>query len=93
MKVLLLAPKGFEIFEFSALFDVLAWANNFGCNTKVVTCGFKKQVPSAFGALLTVDTIVSDINLDEYNALAITGGFEEDGYYEDFYSDSFLGKR
>ena len=73
MKILLLAPKGFEILEFSALFDVLAWANNFGYNTKVITCGFQKQVSSAFGLLLTVDTLVDDINLDDYDALAITG--------------------
>jgi len=52
MKILLLAPRGFEILEFSALFDVLAWANDFGYNTKVVTCGFEKQIPSAFGVLL-----------------------------------------
>jgi len=84
MKILLLLPKGFELLEFSALFDVLAWAD-----IKVVTCGLKKQVPSAFGVLLTVDAIVDDIHLDEYDALAIPGGFEEDGYYEDAYSDRF----
>jgi len=28
--------------------------------------------------------------LNEYDALAITGGFEEDGYYEDAYSDSYI---
>jgi len=90
MKILLLAPKGFEFLEFSTLFDVLAWANDLGCNTEVVTCGLKKQIPSAFGAVLTVNTLVDDINLDEYDALAITGGFREYGYYEDVYSDSFL---
>jgi len=91
VKILLLAPKGFEILEFSALFDVFGWADrDFGYNTKVVTCGLKKQVPSAFGALFTVDALLDDINSDEYDALAITGGFKEDGYYEDVYSNSFL---
>jgi len=90
MKILLLAPKGFEILEFSALFDVLAWANNLGCDIKVETCGFKKQVPSAFGVSITVDVLLGDINLDDYDALAITGGFEEDGYYEDVYNENFL---
>jgi len=91
VKTLLLVPKGFEILEFSALFDVLAWADKeFGYGTEVVTCGFQKQVISTFGASLTVDTIISDINPDEYNALAIPGGFEEYGFYEDVYSSSFL---
>lgn len=90
MKTLLLAPKGFEIFEFSALFDVLAWADDLGYDTKVVTCGCEKQVLSSFGVLLTVDRIVDGINVDEYDALAIPGGFEEYGFYEDGYSSSFL---
>ena len=91
MKVLLMVPKGFEILEFSALFDVLAWADKeFGYNTEVVTCGFQKQVTGTFGVSLTVDAMIGDINLDEYDALAIPGGFEEYGFYEDVYSGSFL---
>jgi len=91
MKILLLVPKGFEIYEFSALFDVLSWADKeFGYDTEVITCGFQKQVTSTFGVSLTVDTIISDINLDEYNALAVPGGFEEYGFYEDVYSSSFI---
>ena len=91
MKILLLAPKGFEILEFSALFDVLAWADQeFGYDTKVVTCGCQKQVTSTFGVSVTVDTLIGDIDSDEYDALAIPGGFEEYGFYEDVYSSSFL---
>ena len=91
MKVLLFVPKGFEIYEFSALFDVLSWADKeFGYNTEVVTCGFQKQVKSTFGVPLTVDAVIDDIDLDEYDALAVPGGFEEYGFYEDVYSSSFL---
>ena len=90
MKILLFVPKGFEIYEFSALFDVLSWAKDYGCDTEVVTCGFQKQVTSTFGVSITVDTVIGDIDLDEYAALAIPGGFEEYGFYEDVYSNSFL---
>ena len=91
MKILLLVPKGFEVLEFSALFDVLAWADKeFGYNTQVVTCGFEKQVLSSFGVLVTVDTLAEGLNTDEYDALAIPGGFEEYGFYEDVYSAGFL---
>ena len=91
MKVLLMVPKGFEILELSALYDVLAWSDKeFGFDTQVVTCGFQKQVASTFGVPLTVDAIVDEVDLDEYDALAVPGGFEEYGFYEDVYSSSFL---
>ena len=91
MKILLLVPKGFEILEFSALFDVLALADReFGYNTEVVTCAFKKQVKSTFGISITVDAIINEINVNEYDALAVPGGYEEYGYYEDAYNSSFL---
>jgi 4-methyl-5(b-hydroxyethyl)-thiazole monophosphate biosynthesis len=91
MKILLFVPKGFEIYEFSALFDILSWADKeFGYNTKVVTCGFNKQVISAFGVKITVDSILDEINSLDYDALAIPGGFEEYGFYDDVYNKTFL---
>ena len=91
MKVLLMVPKGFEILEFSALFDVLAWAGKeSGYNVQVVTCGLQKQVTSTFGVPLTVDVVIDEIDLNEYDALAIPGGFEEYGFYEDAYNSRFL---
>jgi 4-methyl-5(b-hydroxyethyl)-thiazole monophosphate biosynthesis len=90
MKILLFVPQGFEVLEFSALYDVLSWAEDLDLETKVVTCGLKKQVIGAFGLILTVDMIIDDINLEDYYALAIPGGFEEYGYYEDVYNSNFL---
>jgi len=91
MKILLLVPKGFELLEFSALFDVLAWAEDLGYGTKVITCGFQKQVIGTFGVSLSVDMLIDDINSADFDALAIPGGFEEYGYYEDVYNSRFLG--
>lgn len=33
---------------------------------------------------------ISEVNIDEFDALAIPGGFEEAGFYEDAYSEEFL---
>ncbi|MFP3380903.1 DJ-1/PfpI family protein, partial [Bacillus sp. SIMBA_069] len=33
---------------------------------------------------------VSELNVDAFDALAIPGGFEEAGFYEDAYSEPFL---
>ncbi|EGW38791.1 DJ-1/PfpI family protein [Desulfosporosinus sp. OT] len=91
MKTLLLLAKGFETMEFSVFVDVLGWArNDYGCDVQVETCGFKKEVTSTFNIPILVDRTIDDINVDEYDALAIPGGFEEFGFYEEAYDEKFL---
>ena len=91
MKTLLLLAKGFETMEFSVFVDVLGWArNDFGCDVPVDTCGFQKEVVSTFHIPVTVDKTIDEINVSEYDALAIPGGFEEYGFYEDAYEERFL---
>jgi 4-methyl-5(b-hydroxyethyl)-thiazole monophosphate biosynthesis len=91
MKVLLFIAKGFEIMEFSPFVDILGWArNDFGHDIQVVTCGFSRQVISTFHIPVIADIIIDDIQVDDYAALLIPGGFEEYGFYEDSYSEDFL---
>lgn len=91
MKVLLLLAKGFETMEFSVFIDIFGWAGNgFGCNITVETCGFTKQVISTFHVPVTVDKIIQEIRTEDYDALAIPGGFEEFGFYEEAYNEKFL---
>ncbi len=91
MKVLLLLAKGFETMEFSAFIDILGWArNDFGIDISVVTCGFTKTVVSTFHVPVIVDKTIDEISVSDYDALAIPGGFEEFGFYEEAYDDKFL---
>jgi len=91
MKVLLLCCKGFETMEFAPFVDVMGWArNDYHYDVEVITCGFSKTVVSTFGIPVTVDQLVEEINAEEYDALAIPGGFEEFGFYEEAYSDRCL---
>lgn len=91
MKLLVLLAKGFETIEFSAFIDVMGWARtDFDCKVDVVTCGLDRIVVSSFNIPVLVDKIIDEIFIDEYDALAIPGGFEEFGFYEDAYSLSFL---
>jgi 4-methyl-5(b-hydroxyethyl)-thiazole monophosphate biosynthesis len=91
MKTLLLLAKGFETMEFSVFIDVLGWArNDYGYDLPVETCGFQKEVMSTFHIPILVDKIIDDINVDDYDALAIPGGFEEYGFYEEAYDEKFL---
>ncbi|QAA32250.1 DJ-1/PfpI family protein [Clostridium manihotivorum] len=91
MKTLLLLAKGFETMEFSAFVDVLGWArNDYGYDVQVETCGFNREVMSTFNIPILVDRLIDDIKVDEYDALAIPGGFEEYGFYEEAYDEKFL---
>lgn len=91
MKTLLFLAKGVETMELSVFVDVLGWArNDYGYDTEVVTCGFTKQVMSTFNIPIGVDKLIDEINVDEYDALAIPGGFEEFGFYEEAYDERLL---
>jgi 4-methyl-5(b-hydroxyethyl)-thiazole monophosphate biosynthesis len=91
MKILIFLAKGFETMEFSVFVDVMGWArNDYGYDVPVVTCGFQKQVISTFNIPIMVDKTIDEINVDEYDALAIPGGFEEFGFYEEAYNERFL---
>ncbi|MDF2943670.1 MAG: putative intracellular protease/amidase [Herbinix sp.] len=91
MKTLLFLAKGFETMEFSVFIDVLGWArDDYGYDVPVETCGFQKEVMSTFNIPILVDKIIDDINVDDYDALAIPGGFEEYGFYDEAYDEKFL---
>lgn len=91
MKVLVFLAKGFETMEFSVFVDVMGWArNDYGHDIDVVTCGFKKQVMSTFNMQVLVDKTIEEVCVDDYDALAIPGGFEEFGFYDEAYDSSFL---
>lgn len=86
MKVLLLCLKAFEMMEVSPFIDVFGWArDDFGCNINIVTCGFKKRVVSTFGISMEVDKLLAEVDINDYDALAIPGGFEEYGFYDEAY--------
>ena len=90
MKTLLFLAKGFETMEFSAFADVLGWAKyDFGYDVDFDTCGIRKQVEGAFNIPILVNKTVDEINVDDYAALAIPGGFEIFGFYEDAYDEEF----
>ena len=91
MKTLVFLLKGFETMEFSVFVVVLGWArNDFGYDVPVVTGGFQEKVVSTFNIPVLVDKTLEDISVDDFDALAIPGGFEEFGFYEEAYNERFL---
>ena len=89
-KVLLLLANGFEEYEASVFTDVLGWSRAFGnVPVEVVTVGRRSKLKCTWNFTVIPEKLLGEINIDEYDALAIPGGFENAGFYEDAYSEDF----
>lgn len=90
-KVLLLLANGFETLEASVFIDVIGWNYIDGDkSTQLFTCGRTKEVNSTFNQKIIVDYTFDEVNIDDYEALAIPGGFIEYDFYNDAYNEEFL---
>ena len=89
--ILILLSNGFEVLEAAAFIDILGWANVFG-NEKIeiVTVGAHTKLKCTFGFQVIPDAQIKNLNLNEFDALAVPGGFEKAGFYEDGFSEEFL---
>jgi 4-methyl-5(b-hydroxyethyl)-thiazole monophosphate biosynthesis len=78
--------------EYAHFYDVLGWAKSeYGFDIQVETCGFEKEIPSAFwNTMIKPDKLITDVNVDDYDALAIPGGDHLYGFFEEAYDERFL---
>ena len=91
MNILLFCCKGFENMEFAPFVDVMGWArNDHGYDVNVTTCGFTKVVNSTFDIKINMDKTIDEINVSDFDALAIPGGFTEWDFYDEAYDEKFL---
>ena len=90
-RVCLLLADGFEALEASVFTDVIGWNYTEGDGTtELVTVGTKERLKCTWNFIVTPEMMIEDLNVDEFDALAIPGGFEEAGFYEDVFSEKFL---
>lgn len=90
-KVLLLLAEGFEPLEAAGFTDVLGWANIDGDEPiELVSAGLRPRLRATFGFSVIPDALVSDLDLDSFDALAVPGGFDGAGFYQDAMSEEFL---
>jgi 4-methyl-5(b-hydroxyethyl)-thiazole monophosphate biosynthesis len=90
-RVLILLANGFEAFEASAFTDVLGWASVFGSEPiEVVTAGLRPRLKCTFAFEVIPMIQLSEVKVRDFDAVAIPGGFEKAGFYEDAYSPKFL---
>lgn len=90
-RVLLLLADGVELFEAAAFTDVLGWADTFGSERIECVCaGLHPRLRCTFGPDLVPDVQLDQVRVEDFDALAIPGGFETAGFYEDAYAEPFL---
>lgn len=89
-KILLLLANGFEAVEASVFTDVLGWNKWEGDGTtEIVTVGLQQQLQCTWNFNVAPEKLLHEISLEDFDALAIPGGFEEAGFYDDAFSEEF----
>ena len=90
-KVLLFLAQGFEAYEASVFTDVFGWSRDAGLEAvDLITTGLRSEVKCYWNLIVKPELDFSEINIEDYDALAIPGGAGEAGFYEDAYDERFL---
>ena len=91
-RVLLLLANGFEAFEGAVFTDGIGWADTYGDEpVELVSAARHPQLRcTPYGFTVSPELQLHEVNVDNFNALAIPGGFETAGFYDDAYAEDFL---
>ncbi len=89
--VLLFLAQGFEAFEASVFTDVMGWSRTFGkVPVDLITTGLRPEIKCTWNLIVKPEINFDKIDVSDFDALAIPGGFEKAGFYEDAYDERFL---
>jgi len=90
-KVLLFLAQGFEAYEASAFTDVFGWSRESGLESvDMITTALRPTIKCYWNLIVQPEMAFDQINVDDFDALAIPGGAGEAGFYEDAYDERFL---
>lgn len=90
-KVLLFLAQGFEAYEASVFTDVMGWSRSFSNNpVDLITTGLRPELRCTWNLIVRPELEFEKINIHDFDALAISGGFEKAGFYDDAYDERFL---
>lgn len=89
--VLLFLAQGFEEYEASVFTDVIGWSRAYGTTpVDLKTTGLRKEIKCTWNLIVRPELEFEKIDINNYDALAIPGGFEKAGFYEDAFDERFL---
>lgn len=90
-RICLLLANGFEASEASVFTDVMGWNQTDGNGqTELITVGMHEKLQCTWNFTVIPEMQLKDLNANDFDALAIPGGFEEAGFYADAYHPDFL---
>lgn len=90
-KVLLFLAQGFEEYEAGVFTDIFGWSRVFGTEpVDLITTGLRPEIKCTWNFLVKPEIEFNELDVGEFDALAIPGGFENAGFYEDAYDERFL---
>lgn len=90
-RVLILLSNGFEVMEAGCFTEVFGWASIYGdVKFDQLSVGLRSPVTTTFGFDVLPEKLLNDVNVDEFDALVIPGGFADAGFYEEALSEPFL---
>lgn len=90
-RICLLLPNGFEAVEASVFTDVLGWNQLEGDGTtELITVGTRDTLQCTWNFKVTPELLINNISANDFDALAIPGGFEEADFYEDAFREDVL---
>jgi len=90
-RVLMLLANGVEPLEMAAFTDVLGWADLLGdASIELVNAALRRNIVTTFGLNLSPSFLLGEVDVSSFDALALPGGFEPAGFYEDALSEPFL---
>ncbi|MBN2349757.1 MAG: DJ-1/PfpI family protein [Bacteroidales bacterium] len=90
-RVLLFLAQGFEAYEASVFTDVIGWSRAFGKEpVDLITTGLRPEIRCMWNLIVRPELEFDKIKAKDFDALAIPGGFEKAGFYEDAYDERFL---
>ena len=82
-KVLLFLAQGFEEYEASVFTDVFGWSRIYGKEpVDLVTTGLRPEIKCTWNLIVLPEIQFKNVEINDYDVLAIPGGFEKAGFYE-----------
>ncbi len=89
-KVLLFLSQGFEEYEAGVFTDVIGWSRELGIEpVDMISTALRPEIKCKWNLIVRPEIEFDKINIADYDALAIPGGFKDSGYYEDVFDERF----
>src|SRR3972149_7767906 len=83
--------SAYKTYEASVFTDVIGWSRVYGKEpVDLITTALRPELRCTWNLIVRPELEFDKINVQDFDALAIAGGFEKAGFYEDAYDERLL---